>query len=187
MALRSAVLGFVDNELTGLVPAPGIVPIAMLVPALDSSATPASTAAQPILLCLICPVITALLSARDRLTAIVPWDRAGHIRDASQACGVNYGTDRRLVVHGRDARWSRDGRTIVYTGPDGGVFTAPGSGGSGHMLGRGYLADWSADSSKIIYTRMGDTAAQDSIWIMNRNGSNPHRIMTGAANPAWRS
>jgi TolB protein len=97
------------------------------------------------------------------------------------------GSDRRLVVRGRDARWSTDGKTIVYTGPDGGVFTVSGSGGNGHMLGHGYLADWSPDGSKIIYTHMGDTAAQDSVWIMNRNGSNPHRIMTGAANPAWRS
>jgi Tol biopolymer transport system component len=112
-------------------------------------------------------------------------------RQAGSGCGyvvsvrVN-GSGRRLVVRGRDARWSPDGRTIAYTGPDGGVYTAPGSGGNGRMLSHGYLADWSPDGRQIVYTRMGDTAAKDSVWIMNSNGSNPHRITTGAADPAWR-
>jgi Tol biopolymer transport system component len=97
------------------------------------------------------------------------------------------GSDRRLVVRGRDARWSPDRKTIVYTGSDGGVYTARAAGGNGRMLSHGYLAAWSPTGGQIVYTRMGDTYAQDSVWIMNRDGSKPHRIMTGAANPAWRS
>jgi Tol biopolymer transport system component len=122
----------------------------------------------------------------------IPQDWPATCKRAGSGCGYVIsvsmnGSDRRLVVHGRDARWSPDGKTIVYTGPDGGVYTAPGSGGNGRMLARGYLADWSPDGTQIVYTRMGDTPAQDSVWIMNRDGSNPHRITTGAANPAWRS
>jgi hypothetical protein len=68
---------------------------------------------------------------------------------------------------------SPDGKTIVYTGPDGGVYIARAAGGNGRMLSHGYLADWSTSGGQIVYTRMGDTYAQDSVWIMNRDGSKP--------------
>jgi hypothetical protein len=35
-----------------------------------------------------------------------------------------------------------DSRTIVYTGTDGGVYTAAASGRGGRMLSRGYLTEW---------------------------------------------
>jgi Tol biopolymer transport system component len=47
-------------------------------------------------------------------------------------------------------------------------------------------ARWSNDGTAIVYTRMGETYADDTVWIMNRNGSNPHRILRGGADPAWR-
>jgi Tol biopolymer transport system component len=96
------------------------------------------------------------------------------------------GSQRRRIVRGRDAHWTRDGRAIVYTGPDGGVYIAPGSGGAGHHLGRGYRAEWSRDGNQIVYARMGNLPSQDSVWIMNRDGTSPHRISRGASSPAWR-
>lgn len=75
---------------------------------------------------------------------------------------------------------------IVYTGPDGGVYVAPSAGGGGRLLGRGYRAEWSRDGSQIVYARLGSRPSQDSVWIMNRDGSNAHRISRGASNPAWR-
>lgn len=88
------------------------------------------------------------------------------------------------VVRGRDAHWSTDGRTIVFTPPDGGV--AIRSDGKQRFLGRGYRANWSSDGTRIVYARLGQPATGDAIWIMNTSGRNAHRIMTGASDPAWR-
>lgn len=112
-------------------------------------------------------------------------------RQAGSGCGYVIssrvdGSQRRRIVRGRDAHWSPDGRAIVYTGPDGGVYTAGGSGGSGRLRGRGYLAEWSADGQQIVYARLGSRPALDSVWIMNRDGTSPHRIIRGASNPTWR-
>lgn len=96
------------------------------------------------------------------------------------------GTDRRRVVRGRDAHWSPDGRAIVYTGPDGGVLTASAAGGSGRLLGRGHRAEWSRDGRRIVYARMGRQPAEDSVWVMDRDGSGPHRLLRGGSDPAWR-
>ena len=96
------------------------------------------------------------------------------------------GSDRRRVVRGRDAHWSQDGSTIVYTGADGGVFVAGGSGGSGRMLRRGYRAEWSRDGSEIVYARMGSMPSRDSIWVMKSHGGSPRRIFRGGSFPAWR-
>jgi hypothetical protein len=73
---------------------------------------------------------------------------------------------------------------IVFTPPDGGV--AIRSGGKRHFLGRGYKANWSADGTRIVYARLGMTAAGDATWVMDADGSNAHRIMNGAGDPAWR-
>lgn len=119
-----------------------------------------------------------------------PYDWPAACRQAGSGCGYVIssrldGTQRRRVVHGRDAHWSPDGRTIVYTGPDGGVYIAPGTGGNGRMLGRGYLAEWSRNGQQIVYARMGGRPSQDSVWVMNRDGSNAHRILLGGANASW--
>jgi Tol biopolymer transport system component len=123
--------------------------------------------------------------------ATIPQDRPAACHQPGSGCGYVVssrldGSQRRRIVRGRDAHWTRDGRTIVYTGPDGGVYIASGSGRGGHLLGRGYRAEWSRDGSQIVYARMGNWPSQDSIWIMNRDGTGAHRISRGASSPAWR-
>jgi len=94
------------------------------------------------------------------------------------------GRNRHAVLRGRDAHWSPDARMIVFTPSDGGVAIL--TNGRRHVLGRGYLANWSADGTQIVYARMGLGATGDAIWIMNANGHNAHRVMSGATDPAWR-
>jgi len=122
--------------------------------------------------------------------AVTPYDWPPACRQPGSGCGNVIsspldGSQRRRVVQGRDAHWSPDGRTIVYTGPDGGVYTAPGQGGAGRALGRGYHAEWSRNGEQIVYARMGDTPAQDSVWIMNGDGTHAHRVLRGGSNPSW--
>lgn len=121
--------------------------------------------------------------------AAVEWPPS--CRAASARCGWVWtsrldGRDRRPVVRGRDAHWSPDGRTIVYTPPDGGVAIRRAAGGTSRMLGRGYLADWSADGTKIVFARLGEPPAGDAVWVMNRDGTARTRLMRGATMPAWR-
>lgn len=110
-------------------------------------------------------------------------------RAASAHCGWVVTSDRdgrhrRPVLRGRDAHWSPDGKMIVFTPSNGGVAIL--NRGKRYLLGHGYLADWSPDGTQIVYARLGMTAAGDAIWIMNADGSNPHRIMNSASDPAWR-
>lgn len=92
------------------------------------------------------------------------------------------GRDRRPLVRGRDGQWSPDGRTVVFTLPDGGVAT---SSAPARLLARGHEAYWSADGRHIVYTRLGATPKQDGIWVMRRDGGGAHRIMSGASQAAW--
>jgi Tol biopolymer transport system component len=96
------------------------------------------------------------------------------------------GTDPRPLVRGRDAHWSPDGGTVVFTPPNGGVATVAAVGGEPHFLGRGYLANWSLDGTQIIYARLGLGTAGDAIWLMHADGGGQHRILHVASMPAWR-
>ena len=96
------------------------------------------------------------------------------------------GSDRRGVVRGREARWSADGRRLVYTLPDGGVGVAWASGAGHRVISRGHEPDWSPDGTKIVFTRMGSDETNDSVWVMNPDGSGAHRILVGASTAAWR-
>jgi Tol biopolymer transport system component len=95
------------------------------------------------------------------------------------------GSGRRPVVHGREARWSADGRAIAYTLPDGGVATARADGSAVRKLGKGFEPDWSPDRSRIVFTRW-PRSNDFSIWVMKADGSGRHRILQHALTPAWR-
>jgi Tol biopolymer transport system component len=96
------------------------------------------------------------------------------------------GSARRRVVRGRDAIWSPDRSTILYTGVNGGVYTVRAAGGKPRNLGRGFEADWSPDGERIVFGRLGNTALADSVWVMRRDGSDRRRIVNDATTPAWR-
>lgn len=89
-------------------------------------------------------------------------------------------------MRGRDAHWSPDRRLIVYTPPNGGVATIPAARAGSRLLSRGYEADWAPEGRRIVIARLGGPASDDSIWIMNRDGSGRRRIVQGATTPAWR-
>ena len=95
------------------------------------------------------------------------------------------GRNRRGVVRGREARWSSKGDRVVYTLPDGGVGVAAASGAGQRMISRGHEPDWSPEGTRIVYTRMGTDETNDSVWVMNRDGSGAHRILLGASTAAW--
>lgn len=119
-----------------------------------------------------------------------PADWPAKCREANARCGWLWtmrpdGGDRRALLHGRDAHWSPDGATIVYTPPNGGVGVRATAGGRSRLLGRGYLANWSPDGARITFARLGLSSAGDSIWVMARDGSGRRRIMEGATDPAW--
>lgn len=116
-------------------------------------------------------------------------DRPASCRRASAHCGWVFqsnrdGRHRTPVLRGRDAHWAPDGHAIVFTPSNGGVAIL--TNGKRRVLGHGYKASWSGDGTKIVYARLGMTAAGDAIWIMNANGGNAHRIMNSASDPAWR-
>ncbi len=119
----------------------------------------------------------------------VAQDRPASCKQAVSLCGWIVtarldGRDHRPVVRGRDGHWSPDGRTVVFTLADGGVAVSSG-GTRARLLARGHEADWSADGRQIVYTRMGATPTQDGIWLISRDGSGAHRIMSGASRAAW--
>jgi TolB protein len=137
---------------------------------------------------------TRLIPTPDQEVSWPSWTPDGRISYAWHAESLSgwvwtsllNGTDRHRVVKGRDAHWSPDGQTVVFTPPDGGVATIAASGGASRSLGRGYEANWSPDGNQIVFARMGLTAAGDSTWIMNRDGSSRKLLSRSVGTPEWR-
>jgi Tol biopolymer transport system component/DNA-binding winged helix-turn-helix (wHTH) protein len=82
------------------------------------------------------------------------------------------------TVDTRAAAWSPDGKTIVYTTPDGAISLMRSDGTEAHRLASaGGIADdidWSPDGSTFRFFR------DDALWEMSSSGSNLHRLL-----PEW--
>ena len=129
------------------------------------------------------------LETADSSAAWPAWTADGRIAYFSPTgwvvtCRLD-GSGRRPVVHGREARWSADGRAIAYTLPDGGVATARANGSRVRHLGNGFEPDWSPDGRRIVFTRWPGVS-DFAIWVMGADGSGRHRIFQQAVTPAWR-
>jgi len=75
------------------------------------------------------------------------------------------------------ARISPDGETVLFN-RRGDLYEMPTQGGQARQitrLGGVQRAAWSHDGSRIAFTRR-DTVA--SLWVINRDGTNPHRLAT---------
>ena len=109
---------------------------------------------------------------------------------------------------GHAGRWSPDGEEILFVaretedhhkaiwvvnvGADGGAPTQlPITTGCGGPLGEAdkygcYSPDWSPDGDKIVFTRSEPDGSNESIWIVNADGSGLVQITNGADDgPAW--
>lgn len=89
-------------------------------------------------------------------------------------------------AEGRDARWSADGRLVVYTLPDDGLAVVGSQGGRPRLLGNGFEPDWSPDAGRIAFTRSPSDTKLD-VWVMRANGAGRHRIAPTASTPAWQT
>lgn len=99
------------------------------------------------------------------------------------------GSDRRPLARGSNARWSPDGRFVVYEKqppPDYGVAIKPAAGGKPRVLDYGIEAAWSADGKQIVFTRANLRIHKWQIWTISRNGGRRHLLFSGASMPAWR-
>jgi Tol biopolymer transport system component len=92
------------------------------------------------------------------------------------------GTDAKRLVLGSNARWSPDGKQLVFSAPtarsDGDLFVINADGsGLRRLLATPRLewpSDWSLDGKKILFTRelLGGT----DVYVMNTDGSNVRRL-----------
>jgi TolB protein len=117
--------------------------------------------------------------------------------DHDQICIVNAdGSDWRQLTDNNKHNWyasiSPDGKSVVYSSNLSGnyeIYEISAYGGKPVQLtsrlgGKLYAPEISPDGEKIVYTH--DDGKQQTIWIMNRDGSNPHRVSPDDGwDPSW--
>ena len=88
----------------------------------------------------------------------------------------------RFLVNAQDAAWSPDGRSIVYSTPEGAIYQVPTEGGESRLIASSVttkgeyilLRDlaWSPNGRSIRFTR------EATIWEVSAQGVNPHRLLS---------
>jgi TolB protein len=109
---------------------------------------------------------------------------------APTAAGCN------ALSSGLGARWSPDGKQLVFTAPtegsDGDLFVIDANGGEQSLLlatqESKQPAAWSPDGSKILFTAFDRSGAGADVFVMDADGTNVRRLtQPGATNiaAAW--
>lgn len=86
--------------------------------------------------------------------------------------------------------WSPNGDRIAYATDRGGFWnlatTAPDGTGTRMLTATGdaQWPTWSPDGSRIAYQWSASLSGDDSIWVMNANGTGMHRLTSGSR-PTW--
>jgi Tol biopolymer transport system component len=84
-----------------------------------------------------------------------------------------------------DVAWSPTGKWLAYVQNwseatlDGQISLIRPNGDDTHTLVRGDAPDWSPDGKQLVYVHNG------SIWTVNADGKNPHRLIPNGHSPAW--
>jgi dipeptidyl aminopeptidase/acylaminoacyl peptidase len=84
-----------------------------------------------------------------------------------------------------DVAWSPNGDWLAYVQNwsdetlEGQISLIRPNGDDAHTLVPGDAPDWSPDGKTLIYVHNG------SIWMVNADGSNPHRLIPNGHAPAW--
>jgi hypothetical protein len=103
---------------------------------------------------------------------------------------------RSIGVSGFFPTWSPDHKAIAYTDADspGGALWIVNANGERFGVTTGVVQDaqptWSPDGTKLAFARIDNTASEgySSLWVINRDGSNLHKIATSACfnrDPSW--
>ena len=116
--------------------------------------------------------------AFTRMPAGADWKKAGVWTVAPD------GSDAHPIVLGQLARWSPDGKQLVFAAPtdssDGDLFVVNADGtGLRQLLATRELeqaADWSPDGTKILFNRFGSPPGYADIYVMNVDGTAVRRL-----------
>jgi Tol biopolymer transport system component len=126
--------------------------------------------------------LQALDLSPDHTRLLVSPMQGGSVNNEFWTLPLGSGSPERVgTVTGRDATWSRDGRQLVF-GKGPALYLASTSGAQVQELftanGSVFAPRFSPDGQRIRFT-VGDAAQnQTSLWEVNRDGSNPHALLS---------
>jgi len=90
------------------------------------------------------------------------------------------GGSRRYLADAADSSWSPDGKTVVYSMPNGDIYLIRSDGTESHKIASlGSFPDdlvWSPDGSTLSFTK------QNLLWQISSSGTNSHQVL-----PGWRT